>query len=372
MLANYTLPTSISGAVGVISPAALVISGLTAADKVYDGSASALISTTGAVKAGIISGDLVNIAGSGIFADKNVGQGKAVSITGLVLAGPDAGNYRLTSTSASAAANISRANLLVTGAAANDKMFDGTSSATVTGGRISPLGDDAVSLSAANATFNDASIGINKPVASFYSLIGTDAANYSIVQPNGLSASINPNPASLPSVQQLVVMPTVTVSVIPPLVPLNTASFSAPVTLVGTSSTTSTSVGGNQPSVALTPSPVSSSLTASGGSSNQSTASFVAVKTFEVVKVALGTAFTLTLPDNTFTHSVSSTPLQISATGASGSPLPDWLRFAPGERRFSGTPPAGVTSLQVVVVATDTNGNQASTTVTLQFADASR
>jgi hypothetical protein len=78
------------------------------------------------------------------------------------------------------------------------------------------------------------------------------------------------------------------------------------------------------------------------------------------------------LPDNTFTHSVSSTPLQISATGASGSPLPDWLRFAPGERRFSGTPPAGVTSLQVVVVATDTNGNQASTTVTLQFADTSR
>jgi hypothetical protein len=372
MLANYTLPTSISGAVGVITPAALVISGLTAADKVYDGSASALISTTGAVKAGLISGDLVNIAASGIFADKNVGQGKAVSITGLVLTGPDAGNYRLTSTSASAAANISRANLLVTGAAANDKMFDGTSSATVTGGRISPLGDDAVSLSAANATFNDASIGINKPVASFYSLIGTDAGNYSIVQPNGLSASINPNPASLPSVQQLVVMPTVTVSVIPPLVPLNTASFSAPVTLVGTSSTTSTSVGGNQPSVALTPSPVSSSLTASGGSSNQSTASFVAVKTFEVVKVALGTAFTLTLPDNTFTHSVSSTPLQISATGASGSPLPDWLRFAPGERRFSGTPPAGVTSLQVVVVATDTNGNQASTTVTLQFADTSR
>ena len=112
--------------------------------------------------------------------------------------------------------------------------------------------------------------------------------------------------------------------------------------------------------------------TASGATSNPGTSSFVAVRTFDVVKVAPGTAFTMTLPDNTFTHSVSSTPLQVSATTAGGRPLPDWVRFSPGERSFTGTPPAGVTSLQVVVVATDTAGNQASTTLTLQFGDSSR
>jgi hypothetical protein len=93
----------------------------------------------------------------------------------------------------------------------------------------------------------------------------------------------------------------------------------------------------------------------------------VAVRTFDVVKILRGTTFNLTLPDNTFTHSVSTTPLQISATTATGSPLPDWVIFSPGERRFTGTPPLGVTSLQVMVVATDTNGNQVSTTLSLQF-----
>lgn len=98
----------------------------------------------------------------------------------------------------------------------------------------------------------------------------------------------------------------------------------------------------------------------------------MAVKTFDVVKVAPGTSFTLTLPEDTFTHSVSTMPLQISVTTVGGSPLPDWVKFSPGERRFTGTPPAGVTSLQVMVVATDTNGNQVSTNLPLQFGDPSR
>jgi hypothetical protein len=420
VLANYTLPTSISGAVGSITPAVLVISGITASDKVYDGNASAVINTTGAVKAGLITGDVVNVVASGAFADKNVGNGKAVSITGVALNGPDAGNYRLVSSSASAAANISKANLLVTGSTANDKMFDGTSSAIVTGGRISPIGGDVVSLSAANATFSDASIGINKLVSTFYALTGADAGNYTVVQPNGLTASINPNPVSAPSVQQLVVVPAVTVSIVAPRTSLVTVSSSAPVTPAGTSNTTSTIAGGNQPSVDSTPATVSSPSTApatpgttassgtvtssilssstttpsgtgspiaveikgsitpiglstsSGGTSNQGTASFVAVNTFDIVKIAPDTTANLTLPDNTFIHSVSSTPLQISATTAGGSPLPDWVKFSPGERRFIVTPPAGMTSLQVVVVATDTAGNQASTTLTLQFGDPSR
>jgi phage-related protein len=96
------------------------------------------------------------------------------------------------------------------------------------------------------------------------------------------------------------------------------------------------------------------------------------VRTFEPLRVPAGTAFTLTLPDNTFTHSVATTPVQVSATTAGGTPLPDWLKFSPGERQFSGTPPQGVTSLQVAVVATDANGNQVSTTLNLQFGDPAR
>ena len=367
VLANYSLPTTITGAVGSVTPAALRISGITAVDKVYDGTTAAMINTTGTVKDGLITGDIVNIVASGAFDDKNVGNAKVVSITGMALNGPDAGNYRLASSSASVNANISKAVLLVIGAAANDKTFDGTNSATVTGGRVSPIGSDAVGLSAANATFNDASIGINKPVSTLYTLIGPDAVNYNVVQPDGLTASINANPVSVPAVQQLVVIPAATVSVVTPSVPLVTVSTSDSTTPAGPL-TTATSGTTSQIAIAVTGSltPVGSS-TSSGGNSNQGTSSFVAVKTFDVVKVSPGTTFNLTLPENTFTHSVSTTPLQISATTATGSPLPDWVIFSPGERRFTGTPPLGVTSLQVMVVATDTNGNQVSTTLSLQF-----
>ena len=438
-LPNYTV-TSQASTTANITPATLTISGIAASDKVYDGSTTVSINTTGAIKAGLVAGDVVNLSATGVFADKNVGNGKVVSINSLSLGGTDAANYRLASTSASTTASITKANLLVTGVAANDKIFDGTNSATVTGGRISPIGSDAVSLSAASATFNDATIGTNKPVATFYTLAGTDAGNYNVVQPTGLTASINANPASTPSVQQLAVVPTVTVAVIPPRVPLVTIISSGAVASTGTSVTTSgtpplstaasssttpstntasTSTGSTASSLSTAASAGSASQPASGsassttstttnsstsstttaiasgtgtpvvieatgsltpiassttssGSSNQGGASFVAVKTFDIVKVAPGTSFTLTLPENTFTHSVSTTPLQISATTASGSPLPDWVKFSPGERRFTGTPPVGVTSLQVMVVATDTNGNQVSTTLTLQFGDPSR
>jgi hypothetical protein len=365
VLANYTLPTTITGAVGSVTPAALSISGITASSKTYDGTTAATVSTSGLVKSGLVTGDDITVNTSGVFLDKNAGTNKTVTLTNT-LGGTDLINYTITEQT-DTIANISKANLMVTNAAANDKTFDGTNSATVTGGRVSPIGSDAVGLSAANATFNDASIGINKPVSTLYTLIGPDAVNYNVVQPDGLTASINANPVSVPAVQQLVVIPAATVSVVTPSVPLVTVSTSDSTTPAGPL-TTATSGTTSQIAIAVTGSltPVGSS-TSSGGNSNQGTSSFVAVKTFDVVKVSPGTTFNLTLPENTFTHSVSTTPLQISATTANGSPLPDWVIFSPGERRFTGTPPLGVTSLQVMVVATDTNGNQVSTTLTLQF-----
>jgi hypothetical protein len=365
VLANYTLPTTITGAVGSVTPAALSISGITASSKTYDGTMAATVSTSGLVKSGLVTGDDITVNTSGVFLDKNAGTNKTVTLTNT-LGGTDLINYTITEQT-DTIANISKANLMVTNAAANDKTFDGTNSATVTGGRVSPIGSDAVGLSAANATFNDASIGINKPVSTLYTLIGPDAVNYNVVQPDGLTASINANPVSVPAVQQLVVIPAATVSVVTPSVPLVTVSTSDSTTPAGPL-TTATSGTTSQIAIAATGSltPVGSS-TSSGGNSNQGTSSFVAVKTFDVVKVSPGTTFNLTLPENTFIHSVSTTPLQISATTANGSPLPDWVIFSPGERRFTGTPPLGVTSLQVMVVATDTNGNQVSTTLTLQF-----
>ena len=368
VLSNYSLPTSISGAVGVITPATLEISGISASDKVYDGNTSVVLNTTAAVKSGLIHGDAVDLVANGFFADKNVGVGKVVSITGLMLSGASAGNYQIGPSSLSTTANISPATLQVTNAIANDKTFDGTNTATVIDGRIAPISGDVVFLSAPNATFADAAVGVNKPVSTLYTLTGTDAGNYTLVQPSGLTASINaapaPAPEPTPVVSQLIVTP------------------SAPVTVVPTPQTLVTVTPSSSPSV---PSPVGSapiSVDVSGvvkplepktsaGTGVQDNVNFVAVKSFDVVKIAPGIAFSLTLPEDTFIHSLRSTPLQISAKAADGGALPDWIDFSPTERRFTGTPPRGVTTLQVVVEATDSNGNQVSTSLTLQFGETS-
>ncbi len=104
LLSNYILPTSASGSIGIITPASLSVSAVVAGNKVYDGGTATTLS--GGSLSGVIGSDLVSFGGSASFADKNVGAAKPVNISGLALAGADAGNYRLGSTIATATADI--------------------------------------------------------------------------------------------------------------------------------------------------------------------------------------------------------------------------------------------------------------------------
>ncbi len=77
-----------------------VTGALTASGKTYDGSTTA----TGSIGlTGVIAGDAVSASGAYAFADRNAGTGKTVTASGATLAGPDAGNYELTSVSAALA-----------------------------------------------------------------------------------------------------------------------------------------------------------------------------------------------------------------------------------------------------------------------------
>ena len=79
-----------------------------------------------------IGGDAVTAAyTSASFADKNVGNGKTVSVSGISISGADAGNYTLLNTTASTTANITPRDLTVSATGVN-KEYDGTTSATVT------------------------------------------------------------------------------------------------------------------------------------------------------------------------------------------------------------------------------------------------
>ncbi|NIA53508.1 filamentous hemagglutinin N-terminal domain-containing protein [Massilia sp. TW-1] len=176
-----------------ISKANLAVSGVSAANKTYDGTTAATLTGTAAVSA--ISGDVVALGGTGTgtFADKNVGTGKAVTVSGYTLAGADAGNYTIVQPTG-LTANVGKANLTVTGVTAANKTYDGTTAATLNGtAAVTALGSDVVSLGGtATATFADKNAGAGKAVTvAGYSLGGLDAGNYNLVQPAGLTAAIN-------------------------------------------------------------------------------------------------------------------------------------------------------------------------------------
>ncbi|OOE85642.1 hypothetical protein BZG74_13785 [Salinivibrio sharmensis] len=129
---------------------------------------------------------------AGAFADKNVGDNKAVTVTGLTLTGDDAGNYTLVAPNG-LTASISKANLDVTGLTAESKTYDATTNANLSGtAAINALGNDQVSLEGtATGAFADKNVGDNKAVTvTGLTLTGDDAGNYTLVAPNGLTASI--------------------------------------------------------------------------------------------------------------------------------------------------------------------------------------
>ena len=81
-----------------VTPAGLTVSGLTVNVKLVDGTTAATLNTAAAAPVGVFAGDAVTVnvsAATGTFATPNVGL-NPVAVTGLTLAGADAGNYTLT------------------------------------------------------------------------------------------------------------------------------------------------------------------------------------------------------------------------------------------------------------------------------------
>jgi len=95
---NYVLnyPQQPAGLTAAITTAPLTLGGLTAANKVYDGSANATISGTPVIT-GILGSDAVAVAGTavGTFANAEIGLGKEVTISGFTLTGAQANNYNI-------------------------------------------------------------------------------------------------------------------------------------------------------------------------------------------------------------------------------------------------------------------------------------
>ncbi|MFM9147948.1 MAG: YDG domain-containing protein, partial [Verrucomicrobiota bacterium] len=188
---NYSLvqPTGVTANITALN---LAVTGATAANKTYDALLGATISG-GSIAP--IAGDVVTLDTSGragLFGDKNVGTSKAVTVSGYTISGTDAGNYALVQPTG-VTANITALTLAVTGATAANKTYDALLGATVSGGTIAPISGDAVSLDASGRSglFGDKNVGTSKAVTvSGYTISGTDAGNYALVQPTGVTANI--------------------------------------------------------------------------------------------------------------------------------------------------------------------------------------
>lgn len=188
---NYLLSLDPASPDFEITPKALTLSGLTVASKVYDGTKNATLTGT-ATLSGVVGAESVTLGGTpvGTFLTANAGNGITVNISGMSISGADAGNYTL---NASLSGNITPKALSVTGAVAQDKVYDGTTSATISGASLSGIvgSDDVALISSTVGAFAHKEVGTDIAVsASSMSLGGIAAGNYTLTAPTGLKADI--------------------------------------------------------------------------------------------------------------------------------------------------------------------------------------
>ncbi|CAN1556218.1 Filamentous haemagglutinin, N-terminal [Burkholderiaceae bacterium] len=197
-LANYNVVDQTS-TTGSVTPKTLTAT-LTASNKVYD-QTTAATATIGSIT-GLVGSETVTATGTSTFNTKNVGTGKTVTVNSVVLAngtnGGVASNYSLAS-GFTTTANITAKSLSVT-AAANNKAYDGTATATYVLSSDQYL-TDLLTITGTTGLFSDKNAANGKTVSvGGIAVSGTDASNYSLVNttttttanitPKALTASV--------------------------------------------------------------------------------------------------------------------------------------------------------------------------------------
>jgi len=137
---NYNF-VFVNGTLTVTQAVLTITSGMSANNKTYDGTTTATISSNNAVLNGVLAGDVANVrlstnGYSATFASAGVASGIGVTVGGLTLTGAVATNYTLTQP-AGLTANITAAGVTITsGMSANNKVYDGTTTATISSNNV--------------------------------------------------------------------------------------------------------------------------------------------------------------------------------------------------------------------------------------------
>jgi hypothetical protein len=187
-LSNYSI-TGQATTTASITPKGLTVSGVTADNKVYDGSTAATVNTAGATYSGLIGGDDLTVTVTGTFADKHAAAGKTVTLAGSY-SGADAGNYAITGQTA-ATADITPAALTVT-AQADNRVYNGTTSSSV-GPVVTGTLYDAIG-NASTQSFDNRNAGTGKTLNASGLVMndGNGGNNYAVSYVANTSGIITP------------------------------------------------------------------------------------------------------------------------------------------------------------------------------------
>ena len=215
---NYLLVVQ-SAVASNILPKNLTMFGLSVAtSKVYDGTTASVVNGTAQLQATEnpntgtandgkpYTGDVVSIAGTpiGTYNNKTVLLASNVTFSGLALTGSQASNYSFTIQS-NALSNITPKHINAINITTANKIYDGTTAASVTGGSF------IAAITAGTGTSNDKTPYINDnivlvpsgyfvtkdaanniAITSSSTIAGTDKDNYILDQPTLISRNITP------------------------------------------------------------------------------------------------------------------------------------------------------------------------------------
>jgi filamentous hemagglutinin family protein len=176
---------SFSGAVGIIDAKAVTASLTGTVSKTYDGTTAATLAVANYTLSGVVSGDTVSLSGpaSGAYAQKDVGTGLNVTVTGAALTGSGASNYVLTDpTIVGAVGKITPVTVTDSLTGSVTKTYDGTTAATLTNANYSlsgVIGDDGVTLNNPTAgVYASATAGARAVTVSGLTLLNNAAGDY--------------------------------------------------------------------------------------------------------------------------------------------------------------------------------------------------
>ena len=176
----------------------LTVTGITAANKIYDGTTNATLNSAAAL-VGVTGGDVVTLntgSATGVFPNPSVGNGRLVTIAGLTLGGIHAGNYTLTQPKTTANITPKPVTPVIV---ANNKVYDGGTTATLSHQSVTgTVGAEVVLLVVGAANFDTrnagasklvtaASLGLGGPGASNYELSAASATNTAAITTLGIT-----------------------------------------------------------------------------------------------------------------------------------------------------------------------------------------